>query len=53
MLDVVRLQLLAELRRYGTMGAVALAMNYSTSAVSQQLSKLETEVGVTLFERVG
>ena len=53
MLDVVRLQLLAELRRYGTMGAVALAMNYSTSAVSQQLSKLETEAGVTLFERVG
>ena len=52
-LDVTRLQLLAELRRYGTMGAVALAMNYSTSAVSQQLSKLETEAGVTLFERAG
>lgn len=53
MLDVARLQLLAELRRYGTMGAVALAMNYSTSAVSQQLSKLEAEAGVVLFERAG
>lgn len=53
MLDVSRLRLLAELRRHGTMGAVAEALSYSTSAVSQQLSKLQVEAGTPLFHRVG
>ena len=53
MLDVSRLRLLAELRRHGTMGAVAEALSYSTSAVSQQLTKLQSEVGAPLYHRVG
>ncbi|MFI5490982.1 LysR substrate-binding domain-containing protein [Actinoplanes sp. NPDC051859] len=53
MLDVHRLRLLRELDRRGTLAAVAHALNYSPSAISQQLSLLETETGATLLERVG
>lgn len=53
MLDVGRLRLLAELRRHGTMAAVADVLSYSTSAVSQQLGKLQVEVGTPLFVRTG
>ena len=53
MLDVTRLRLLAELRRYGTMAAVADVLSYSTSAVSQQLKKLQVEAGTPLFQRAG
>ncbi|OJF11806.1 LysR family transcriptional regulator [Couchioplanes caeruleus] len=53
MLDVHRLRLLRELDRRGTLAAVAQALNYSPSAISQQLSLLETETGATLLERVG
>jgi DNA-binding transcriptional LysR family regulator len=52
-LDVHRLRLLRELHRRGTLAAVAVALNYSPSAVSQQLSLLEAEVGVPLLEKVG
>lgn len=53
MLDLRRLRLLRELRRRGTITAVAEALNYSPSAVSQQLSTLEKETGVRLLEPAG
>lgn len=53
MLDVHRLRLLRELDRLGTLAAVARALNYSPSAISQQLSQLEAETGVTLLEPSG
>ena len=53
MLDVHRLRLLRELDRRGTLAAVARALSYSPSAISQQLSQLETETGVTLLEPAG
>jgi DNA-binding transcriptional LysR family regulator len=52
-LDVHRLRLLRELQRRGTLAEVARALSYSPSAISQQLSQLETETGVRLLERVG
>jgi DNA-binding transcriptional LysR family regulator len=53
MLELKRLRLLRELNARGTIGAVALALDYSPSAVSQQLALLEREAGVPLLERVG
>jgi DNA-binding transcriptional LysR family regulator len=53
MLELRRLRLLRELERRGTIAAVAEALHFSPSGVSQQLSQLESEVGVTLLERVG
>lgn len=53
MLDVHRLRLLCELDRRGTLAAVAQALSYSPSAVSQQLSQLEAETGVMLLEPAG
>jgi DNA-binding transcriptional LysR family regulator len=52
-LDVHRLRLLRELSQRGTLAAVAHALGYSPSAVSQQLSQLEREAGTRLLERVG
>lgn len=53
MLDVRRLRLLRELAHRGTIAAVAEALSFSPSAVSQQLSVLEREAGVPLLERSG
>ena len=53
MLDLRRLRLLRELKIRGTIAAVAEALAYSPSSVSQQLALLETEVGVALLTRVG
>lgn len=53
MLDPRRLRLLRELRRRGTVHAVARALSYAPSTVSQQLAQLEREANATLFERVG
>src|SRR4051794_11684373 len=53
MIDLRRLRLLRELRERGTIAAVADALNYTPSAVSQQLAALERETGVLLLERVG
>ncbi|WP_329563372.1 LysR family transcriptional regulator [Kitasatospora sp. NBC_01266] len=53
MLDVRRLRLLRELAHRGTIAAVAEALAFSPSAVSQQLSALEREAGVALLERTG
>jgi DNA-binding transcriptional LysR family regulator len=53
MLDLRRLRLLRELDARGTLAAVADALSYSPSSVSQQLSELEREAGVPLLERAG
>src|SRR4051794_10097926 len=53
MLDLRRLRLLRELAHRETIGAVAEALSYSPSAVSQQLAQLEKEAGVKLLERAG
>ena len=53
MLDVRRLRLLVELSQRGTLAAVAEALSYSPSSVSQQLSLLEREAGVPLLVQVG
>jgi DNA-binding transcriptional LysR family regulator len=53
MLDLRRLRLLHELHRLGTVGAVAEALSYSPSTVSQQLRVLEREAGTPLFEPAG
>ncbi len=53
MLDVRRLRLLVELSQRGTLAAVAEALSYSPSSVSQQLSQLEKEAGVPLLVQVG
>jgi DNA-binding transcriptional LysR family regulator len=53
MLELRRLRLLHELRERGTISAVAEALQYTPSAVSQQLALLERETGVRLLERAG
>lgn len=53
MLDIKRLRLLWELKARGTVAAVAEALKYSPSAVSQQLGLLEQEAGIQLLRRVG
>ena len=53
MIDVRRLRLLFELSHRGTITAVAEALAYTPSAVSQQLAALEREAGVPLLERSG
>jgi DNA-binding transcriptional LysR family regulator len=53
MMEVNRLRLLLELSRRGTITAVAEALTYTPSAVSQQLAVLEREAGVPLLERAG
>lgn len=53
MLDMRRLRVLHELRLRGTLSAVADALAYSPSAVSQQLAQLEREAGVPLIQKAG
>jgi DNA-binding transcriptional LysR family regulator len=53
MLDLRRLRLLHELHERGTVSAVAEALSYSASTVSQQLAVLQREAGTTLFEPAG
>ena len=53
MLDLRRLRLLRELNQRGTIAAVADAVQFTPSAVSQQLAMLEREAGVPLLQRAG
>jgi DNA-binding transcriptional LysR family regulator len=53
MFDLHRLRLLRELKHRGTLAAVAAALSYAPSSVSQQLAQLEAEVGVPLLKPVG
>src|SRR5919205_1533695 len=52
-LDLRRLRFLREFEERGTLAAVAAALGYSPSAVSQQLTLLEKEAGAPLFEKAG
>ncbi|WP_166355825.1 LysR family transcriptional regulator [Phytoactinopolyspora limicola] len=51
MLDMHRLLVLREFARHGTIAATAHTLGYTASAVSQQLSTLEREVGTPLLDR--
>ncbi len=51
MLDVRRMTVLAAVIDSGSMTAAAETLSYTTSAVSQQLSRLEKEVGQPLLQR--
>ncbi|MDH3753618.1 MAG: LysR family transcriptional regulator [Acidimicrobiia bacterium] len=53
MFDLRRLQFLREVASRGTISAAAEALAYTPSAVSQQLTVLEREVGAPLLERRG
>ena len=53
MLDLRRLRLLRELEARGTIQGTARALDYTPSAISQQLAVLEREAGVALLERAG
>ncbi|GAB2715187.1 LysR family transcriptional regulator [Arthrobacter bambusae] len=50
-LDLHRLHLLREVSRFGSLTSAAAALSFTTSAVSQQIAKLEHEVGVALIDR--
>jgi DNA-binding transcriptional LysR family regulator len=53
MLDIRKLRLLRELAHRGTIAAVADALSYTPSAVSQQIAALEREAGRPLLARTG
>ncbi|HSB37999.1 MAG TPA: LysR family transcriptional regulator [Gaiellaceae bacterium] len=53
MLDVRRLRTLREVALHGTIRAAADSLSFSPSAVSQQLSALEQELGYDVLERRG
>ena len=53
MLDVRRLRMLREVSLHGTIRAAASSLSFTPSAVSQQLSALERELGIELLERRG
>ena len=51
MLDPRRILLLVDVVRAGSITAAATSLNYTTSAISQQIAKLEAEAGQPLLER--
>ncbi|MGV9864327.1 LysR family transcriptional regulator [Rhodococcus koreensis] len=51
MLDTTRMFTLCEVAKHGSITAAAAALGYTTSAVSQQIAKLEKEAGQPLLER--
>ncbi|MGY4995660.1 LysR family transcriptional regulator [Streptomyces sp. 900105245] len=53
MLNIERLRTLDALARHGSVSAAAEALHVTTSAVSQQLSKLEREIGQQLLAKNG
>jgi DNA-binding transcriptional LysR family regulator len=53
MLDVRKLIMLRAVAAEGSIAAAARALRYTRSAVSQQLSALETEAGTPLVDRAG
>lgn len=52
-LDLRRLRFLREFEERGTLAAVATALGYSPSTVSQQLALLERDAGTPLLEKAG
>ncbi|HYX89711.1 MAG TPA: LysR family transcriptional regulator [Gaiellaceae bacterium] len=53
MLDVRRLRTFREVALHGTIRGASQALSFTPSAVSQQVSALERELGVELLERTG
>ena len=53
MLNLERLRVLQAVARHGSVTAAAAELHVTTSAVSQQLARLERESGTTLVERSG
>ncbi|MFI1165212.1 LysR family transcriptional regulator [Streptomyces sp. NPDC020801] len=53
MLDLQRLRALHAVSVHGSVGAAAVALGYTSSAVSQQIAKLERETRTVLLERAG
>lgn len=51
MFDVRRLVVLREVAHAGSLSAAASTLNYTTSAVSQQITALERDIGYTLLVR--
>ena len=51
MLDLTRLRVFREVASRRSFSGAAYALDYTQSAVSQQVSKLERDVGLTLVER--
>lgn len=51
MLELKRLKVLAEVARCGSFSGAADAMDYSQPAISNNISRLELEVGATLLDR--
>ncbi len=49
MIDIRRFRVLRELRERGTIGATAIALRLTPSAISQQIAGLSREVGVPLL----
>ena len=52
-LDLTRIRSFVEVAERGTVAAAATALGYTPPAVSQHLSKLERDLGTTLFDRLG
>ncbi|OFE17755.1 LysR family transcriptional regulator [Humibacillus sp. DSM 29435] len=53
MIDATALRSLVAVERLGSVGAAATALDYTPSAVSQQIKRLEAATGVQLLERQG
>lgn len=53
MIDPVALRSLVAVERHGSVGAAASSLDYTASAVSQQIKRLEAQTGVQLLERQG
>ncbi len=52
-LDTARLRAFLQVNERGTVAAAAAALGYTAPAVSQQIAKLEAQLGSPLFDRVG
>ena len=53
MIDLVALRSLLAVAAHGTVSAAADALGYTPSAVSQQIKRMERDLGVDLLDRVG
>jgi molybdate transport repressor ModE-like protein len=53
MFELSRLTFLKAVHRHGSVGAAAHDLGYTSSAVSQQIGRLEREVGTSLLEPAG
>jgi DNA-binding transcriptional LysR family regulator len=51
--DTARLRAFAQVAERGTVAAAAAHLGYTAPAVSQQITKLEAQLGAALFDRVG